>query len=141
MEVLDTKEYAENYRERHNKLFTEIRSGAEHCNNVSSMRSFADKAGALKIRLLNEMDNRDAQIAKAKAEEAARKAKGQDGNVPPVVTPPIKIKKTKNVTIKDMTHTASWRLESPEGVDKVLDELRRSLIAELDENDVVNVEF
>ena len=150
MEVLDTKEYAENYRERYNKLFTEIRSGAEHCNNVSSMRSFADKAGALKIRLLNEMDNRDAQIARAKAEEArraaeeaARKAKEQGKQVDIVAEPPAKynVKKTKNVTIKDMTHTSSWRLESVEDVENVLDALRRSLLSELNESDIVNVEF
>ena len=74
IEVLETREYAENYRERYNNLFMEIKDGAERCNNVSSLRSFADKAEALKIRLLNEMDNRDAQIAKAKAEEARRAA-------------------------------------------------------------------
>ena len=150
IEVLNTKEYAENYRERYNKLFTEIRSGAEHCNNVSSMRSFADKAGALKIRLLNEMDNRDAQIARAKAEEArkaaeeaARKAKEQGKQVDIVAEPPAKynVKKTKNVTIKDMTRTSSWRLESPEDVESVLDALRKSLLTELNESDIVNVEF
>ena len=151
IEVLDTKEYAENYRSRYNTLFTEIRSGAEHCNNVSSLRSFADKAEALKIRLLNEMDNRDAQIAKAKAEEArraaeeaARKAKEKGEQIPDRVaeTPAVyKAKKTKNVTIKNMTHTSSWRLESTEDVEKVLDSLRKSLLAELDENDIVNVEF
>ena len=150
MEVLDTKEYAENYRQRYNTLFAEIRDGAEHCNNVSSLRSFADKAEALKIRLLNEMDNRDDQIARAKAEEArraaeeaARKAKEQGKPVDHVAEPPAKYhtKKTKNVTIKNMTHTSSWRLESTEDVEKVLDSLRRSLLEELKENDIVNVEF
>ena len=95
------------------------------------------------------MDNRDAQILRAKAEEAkraaeeaARKAKDKGGTVSPVVIdPPIRVKKTKNVTIKNMTHTASWRLESTEDVDEVLDALRRSLIAELDQNDIINVEF
>ena len=150
MEVLNTKEYAENYRDRYNRLFTEIRSGAEHCNNVSSLRSFADKAGALKIRLLNEMDNRDAQIAKAKADEArraaeeeARKAIEQGKTVDVFAQPPVQynVKKTKNVTIRDMTQTSSWRLESAEDVEIVLDSLRKSLLAELNESDIVNVEF
>lgn len=143
MEVLDTKEYAENYRQRYSTLFAEIRDGAEHCNNVSSLRSFADKADALKIRLLNEMDNRDDQIAKAKAEEAARKAREQGKPVDHVAEPPAKYhtKKTKNVTIKNMTHTSSWRLESTEDVENVLNVLRKSLLAELNDNDIVNVEF
>lgn len=143
MEVLDTKEDAENYRQRYSTLFAEIRDGAEHCNNVSSLRSFADKAEALKIRLLNEMDNRDDQIAKAKAEEAARKAREHGKPVDHVAEPPAKYhtKKTKNVTIKNMTHTSSWRLESSEDVENVLNVLRKSLLAELNDNDIVNVEF
>lgn len=149
-EVLDTKEYRSKYTERYNNLFAEITEGAEHCNNVSSLRSFADKAEALKIRLLNEMDNRDAQIAKAKAEEArraaeeaARKAKAEGKQVNIVANPPAayNVKRTKNVSIKHVTHTASWRLENEADVDRYLAALRSSLLAELDENDIVNVEF
>lgn len=151
LEVLETKEYAENYRQKYSILFTEIRSGAEHCNNVSALRSYADKAEALKIRILNEMTARDNEIARRKAEEArraaeeaARKAKEEGRTVPVEVKedPAVyKVKKTKNVTIKNMTHTSSWRLESAEDVEKVLDSLRNSLLAELNENDILNVEF
>ena len=48
------------------ELFMEISNGAERCNNVSVLRSYADKAEALKIRLLNEMDAIDADLAKKK---------------------------------------------------------------------------
>ena len=149
-EVLNTKEYAAAKRSQYYDLFREIRDGAEHCNNVSSLRSFADKADALKIRLMNEMDALDRQIAEKKAEEArraaeeaARKAKEQGKPVDIVAEPPIKydVKKTKNVTIKNMTHTSSWRLENAEDIDKVLEALRKTLLAELEGNDIVNVEF
>ena len=149
-EVLQKKEYCEQYLDKYNEQFMEIYDGAKHCNNVSTLRSFADKAGALKIRLLDEMDKRDEQIAKVKAEEAkraaevaARKAK-EEGKPVEVVAQPettYQVKKTKNVTIKNMTHTASWRLESEKDVDEVLAALRKSLLAELTENDIVNVEF
>ena len=119
IEVLNTKKYADNYRSRYNTLFDEIRSGAEHCNNVSSLRSYADKAEALKIRLLNEMAKRDVLI--------------DDGD--------DNVKQTKNVTIKSMTHTSSWRLESPEDVDNALEPLRKSLLSALGENIILNVEF
>ncbi len=148
LEILETKEYADKYRERYNTLFSEIRDGAEHCNNVSSLRSYADKADALKIRLLNEMDHRDAQIAKEKAEEerraaeaAARNAGNGGKEIDIIVTPPVKIKNTRNVPIKQMTHTSSWRLENEADVDKYLTALRESLLAELNEYDIVNVEF
>ena len=119
IEVLDTKKYADNYRSRYNTLFDEIRGGAEHCNNVSSLRSYADKAEALKIRLLNEMAKRDELLDG-----------GED-----------KVKKIKNVTIKNMTQTASWRIESPDDVDKALESLRKSLLSALGENIILNVEF
>jgi len=91
-EVLNTKEYAESKRRNYHALFDEIRESAEHCNNVSALRSFADKADALKIRLLNEMDAIDRRIAEEKAlqakkeaEEAARKAKEEGRAVPDLV--------------------------------------------------------
>ena len=96
------------------------------------------------------MDNRDARIAETRAEEArraaeeaARKAREQGESVGIIAEPPVKynVRKTKNVTIRDMTHTSSWRLESAGDVDNVLDALRKNLLAELNENDIVNVEF
>ena len=150
LEVLDTKEYAAEKRAKYNEQFREIREGAERCNNVSSLRSFADKADALKIHLMNEMDALDRQIAyekalkaKQEAEEAARKAK-KEGKEIEIVTPvpdPVKIKKTKNVTIKNMTNTSSWRLESEQDIDTYLAALRKALIEELEGTDIVNVEF
>ena len=150
IEVLNTKEYADQKRSKYTELFHEIYDGAQHCNNVSSLRSFADKADALKIRLMNEMDALDRQIAyekalkaKKEAEEAARKAK-EEGKEVEIVTPvpePVKIKKTKNVTIKNMTNTSSWRLESEQDIDQYLAALRKALLEELEGTDIVNVEF
>ena len=50
-------------------------------------------------------------------------------------------KKIINVTIKNMAHTSSWRLESAEDVDRVLEDLRESLLEGLIGNDILNVEF
>ena len=151
MEELVTKEYADHYTERYNARFAEIRNSAEHCNNVSSLRSYADKANALKIRLLNEMTARDNEIAKRKAEEAKRRAEeearkareaGETVTVQPdPVVVEFKEKKIKNVPVKELTHMATWRLESKEDVEKALYALRGELMAKLDEYDVVNVEF
>jgi hypothetical protein len=147
LDVLDTKEYAATKRDSYMSQFREIRSGAEHCNNVSALRSFADKADALKLRLLTDMDHLDAQLAQKKAaEEAARLAEEakKNGTEPPVTPEPkpeYKVRKTKNVSIKQMTGTASWRLESPKDIDRYIAELRKTLISQMDENTIVNVEF
>lgn len=139
VEVVDTKEYVSEKKQKYIEFFMEIRSGAERCNNVSVLRSYADKAEALKIRLLNEMDAIDANLAKKKAEEEEKK-KNQDGGAVDFIIK-VPVKKTKNVTIKNVTHTSSWRIESVEDVEKCVNQLKESLLKELDVNDIVNVEF
>ena len=110
------------------------------------------KSDALKIRLLNEMvdeDNRLAQQALAQAEaeqkrlaEEARK-RGETVTVPQpkVQQPAVKVRTTKNLSIKMVARAASWRLESAEDVDKYLDALRQSLLKELADDSIVNVEL
>ena len=148
LEVVDTKPYRDSKRERYLEQFSEIRQGAEKCNNVSSLRSFADKADALKIRLLNEMDQLDLDEAKKKAEEVRRKQEQEAKETGEPLADRVaenpatyKVRKTKNVSMKSMTHTASWRLENAEDVDKYLGALRVSLLAELDEDTILNVEI
>ena len=149
VEVVDTKEYAAQKRTGYIQLFVEIENDATKCNNVSRLRAYADKADALKIRLLNEMDQMDADIARKKAEEERKKREeeqrktGGTGNdvVTPEPEPVVHVKTTKNVTIKNVTGTASWRLESADDVDNYLAQLRKTLLAELDKTDIVNVEF
>lgn len=146
LEVLNTKEYAGEKKERYLSQFAELHDGAERCNNVSTLRSYQDKAEALKIRLLNEMDALDAQLAGQKAEDEARRqekaAQALGVAIPADQKPaPYQPRKSKNVTIKSMARTSSWRLEKPEDIDKVLSDLRKALTAELAENDIVNVEF
>ena len=87
------------------------------------------------------------EMAKQKAEEAARrqaeeaKQSGNHASEATVAPAPVKIRKTKNVSIKMMTGTASWRLESKEDIDRYMGSLRKSLEAQLDEDTIVNVEF
>lgn len=143
LEVVGTKEYKDDYEANYGKQFGDLWDKARSCNNVSTLRSYADKAEALKIRLLNEMDKLDQQIAEEKAAEATNKAQGEGTDDTPVVPhpEPVVIKKTKNVTIKSMTKTSSWRLESEQDVDNALNTLKQELIDALKDNDIVNVEF
>ena len=140
LDVLSTKAYNDKKRASYIEKFQEIKEGAEHCNNVSTLRSFADKAEALKLRLLNEMDELDNELAAQKAEEEGAKQSTSADKVDGAPAS-VKIRKTKNVSIKMMTGTASWRLESKEDIEKYIDSLRNTLEAQLDEDTIVNVEF
>jgi hypothetical protein len=147
LEVLKEKPYAADKKDKYIELFVEIREESSHCNNVSRLRSYADRAEALKLRLMNEMDQLDVALAKKAAEEEERKRKEaeQRGETPPApVTPAVpqpKAKKKKNVGIKSVALTSSWRIETEEDIDKALATLRQNLKAQLEENTIINVEF
>ena len=152
-EVLNTKSYKDAKFNRYLDLFKEIMDGAEHCNNVSTLRSYADKAEALKLRLLNEMNAEDIRLvqeaaAKAEAERKRQEeeAKKRGETVKPEekvaeAQPVYKVRTTKNVSIKTVAKTASWRLESKDDVDKYLAALRENLLKEMDEDTIVNIEL
>ena len=141
LEVLSAKEYNDRKRASYIEKFQEIREGAEQCNNVSTLRSFKDKADALKLRLLNEMDGLDNELAARKAEAEGAKQSDDSADKFEGAPAPVKIRKTKNVSIRMMTGTASWRLENKEDIDKYIDSLRKTLEAQLDDDTIVNVEF
>src|SRR5699024_12379625 len=62
LEVLSTKEYNDQKWTAYYEKFQEIREGATRCNNISTLRSYADKADALKLRLLNEIDRKSTRL-------------------------------------------------------------------------------
>ena len=48
---------------------------------------------------------------------------------------------TKNISIKTVAKTASWRLESSEDVEKYLAILRENLLKEIKEDTIINIEL
>ncbi|MDE7311388.1 MAG: BREX system P-loop protein BrxC [Eubacterium sp.] len=153
-EILCTKEYKESKLDSYNELFFEIESGAKACTNVSTLRGYSDRAEALKIRLLNEMDKMDQEIALKKAEEVRKKLESEAKESGQYDTRSIEqqvhkvaeengyqYRQVKNIPFKKMAKTSSWRIESVEALDRYLAELRMNLISELDAKTIVNIEF
>lgn len=140
--VLDSKEYKEDLNQRFEKLFQEIYDKVKSCNNVATLQNVKVEADALKLRLLNEMDKKDEQIAVAKAKKAAEETPGYEkkGNdhVPTVLP---KVKKRKNISIKNINVANSWQIETEQDVDKYMAALRARLIKEIEEDTVINIEF
>lgn len=152
LEVLNDKPYKDAKHSGYMERFEELLDGAVHCNNVSVLRSYQDKSDALKIRLLNEMvaeDNRLAQQALAQeeaeqkrlAEEARKRGETVTVPQPKVQQPTVKVRTTKNLSIKTVARAASWRLESAADVDKYLDALRENLLKEIADDSILNVEL
>ena len=153
LEVLNTKSYKDEKLARYTKAFDELLDGAEKCNNISTLRSFADKADALKLRLLNEMTEEDNRIAQEVAkrlkleQEKRREEAGQRGEEVKDeafiedVKQEFKVRTTKNISIKTVAKTASWRLESSEDIEKYLAILRENLLKEIKEDTIINIEL
>jgi uncharacterized protein (UPF0335 family) len=141
-DVLRTKTYKDQKNESYRKQFTDLRDKAEHCNNVSTLRSYADQSDALKIRLLDEMRDIDKKTAeKKKAAEQQEKNRKTTPDVAEAPAVPYSVKKIKNVSIKTVTCTSSWRLTSAEDVDTCIEDLKKRLLEELDTDTIINIEF
>lgn len=139
-EVLDKKEYKEEYSVRFLKLFKELKDKVESCNNVAKLQNVKVEADTLKVRLLNVIAHRDAEIACKRAEKA--RAEQQAGEADEPVKPSqTTFKKHKNISIKTVNVSNSWQVETAEDVDKYLAELRERLLKQLDEDTIINIEF
>lgn len=142
-EVLETKEYKEQFKSRFLMLFKEISEKAETCNNVATLQNIKIEADALKVRLLNELARKDEMIAldRVKEQQAKLVVDQSEGQTIPKPAPEPKLKKRKNISIKSVSLSASWQIESPQDVEKYVAELKQRILKELEENTIVNIEF
>ncbi|GIO36565.1 hypothetical protein J41TS12_14260 [Paenibacillus antibioticophila] len=142
-EVLETKEYKDQFMSRFLMLFKEISEKADTCNNVATLQNIKIEADALKVRLLNELARKDEMIAldRVKEQQAKLVVDQSEGQTIPKPAPEPKLKKRKNISIKSVSLSASWQIESPQDVEKYVAELKQRILKELEENTIVNIEF
>lgn len=144
-EVLDSKEYKDQFVDRFRRLFEEIYDKAKRCNNVATLQNIKVEADALKLRLLNEMSAKDREFAAEAENQVPTPQPGVDGGdgVKPIPTPrpAPKVKKTKNIGIKSLSASASWQIETPEDVDKFVTALKERILKELEVDTVINIEL
>lgn len=121
-EVLNMKSYKDDLNERYVKLFREIHKKATTCNNVATLQNIKVEADALKLRLLGEMEKKDLE-------------KEPDSDS---ITP---VKKRKSISIKNVSVTSSWQIESTQDLDKYMSDLRNQIMKELEQDTIINIEF
>lgn len=127
------------------KRFDEIREKAESCNNVAVLQNIKIEADTLKVRCLNEISAAENKILTDKAAEnqVESSVNGCDGwqNADIAAAPAKKVKATKTISIRSVNAEHTWQLESEEDVKRYLAELEKKLIATLEEDTVINIEF
>ena len=137
-------------RDRYIERFKDLHEKATHCNNVATLQNIKVEADALKVRCLNEITVTEAKLQAEKAAEEAKKQvqqnpapvnNGGDKQPDPVVTPVPKVKKQRTISIKSINTETTWQLETSADVKKYIAELERNLMAQLEDDTVIHVEF
>lgn len=115
--------------------FAEIKDKADHCNNIATLQNIKIEADALKVRFLNEIEKRENAIAGS--DNSGEESAGPDDSV----DTPVKVKRTKVISIKEINTEMSWQIETAEDVERYLSDLKAKLIDSLEDNTVISVEF
>lgn len=139
--------------------FQELNEKAGSCNNVATLQNVKVEADALKVRCLNEIAAAEHKLQEEQAAEEAKKQTEQNlqsgmvregdvpyGENPPTEVPVIpvsvpKVKKQLSVSIKAINTETTWQLETADDVKKYIAELEKKLMAQLEEDTVVHIEF
>lgn len=138
LERLEGKTYKEALYSNFVSRFTALREKAETINNVAILHNIKVEADALKLRCVQEILKEEAKIT---APEPGPGPIGgeEEGNGGCVEVPVVK--KLRAVSIKNLTTEASWQIENEADVKKYISALEKKLMAELDENTILHIEF
>jgi hypothetical protein len=137
--VLRSKNYIKIFEGEFERKFDEIRNKIYECHNISSLQSINSEIHVLKINMLNKISQEENKVAEEKLTDPERVATDPSQNTPTLT----KVKKLKNVSIKNLDTGYSWRIESLEDIDKYIGQLRENLMKELEqeENTIINIVF
>lgn len=130
LDELEKKPYKDEKLTAYTHAFDALIANARASHSIAELRSNSDKARALKMRYLDEMADKDRQRAEALAKEDLG-----------VKTTPVPYKTIRNIAIKEIARTSSWRLETEDDVEKCLADLRANLVAQLADDTIINIEL
>ncbi|MGN1433761.1 MAG: BREX system P-loop protein BrxC [Ruminococcus sp.] len=139
-EELKGKKCHDKLSDRYVGLFREIHDKATHCNNVATLQNIKIEADALKVRCLNEIENEEAKLVPPKPLNDDSE-NTDNGSTEEIAPPVVKVKKKKTVSIKSINNATTWQIESEEDVKRYVAELEKKLLAALEDNTIINIEF
>lgn len=139
-EELDGKICKEKLSDKFVRLFQELKDKAEHCNDVAALKAITSEADALKLRCLNEIIEMEIKLTPVTPPPVIDDGGNGDQPVPPPVAS-APVKKRKSVSIKTINNATTWQIETEDDVKKYVAELEKRLIATLEDNTVINIEF
>ena len=129
----ENEELKEKFTKKVEESFSEILRNAEKSENIREIETFDKEASNLKNKLLDEFDKQEEEILREnlKTENAVEKS--------PAI--PIRIKKPKVIGIAKINKDMVWKIQSKKDIENYLEKLRKKLEKELEDSEIVEVEF
>ena len=134
--ALKRVEYAENielkeqYTKKINNEFSEILEKVEKSENIKDIESYKNEAISLKNKLLNNFEKEEKILEeKEKANEISKNIEE------------IKVIKPKRIGISEINKDRVWEIRNSEDIKEYLDRLKKRLEEELEDSEIVQVEF
>ena len=131
----ENTELKEKYTKKINEEFGEILVNVEKSENIKEIDSYTNEASNLKSKLLNSFDKQEAETIKIKL-EMEKKTRQNPGSLEE-----IKIKKPKRIGISEINKDRVWEVRNTDDINSYLDKLKKRLEEELEDSEIVQVEF
>lgn len=119
------------------EAFQSIKDKAEKCDNVAVLQGIKMEVDALKVRCLDTITEEEAKLDSKFVKENPNDPQNQGKQG----TATVVGKKVKHVSIKNVNTATTWRIETEADVNNYVEELKKKLMKELEENTIVNIEF
>ena len=123
----------EKFTKKVEERFSEILRNAEKSENIREIETFDKEASNLKSKLLDEFEKQE--------EEILRENSKTENSVEDSPAIPIRIKKPKIIGIAKINKDRVWKIQSKEDIENYLEKLRKKLEKELEDSEIVEVEF
>ena len=131
----ENTELKEKYTKKINEEFGEILVNVEKSENIKEIDSYTNEASNLKSKLLNSFDKQETETIKIKLEMEKKTRQN------PESLEEIKIKKPKRIGISEINKDRVWEVRNTDDINSYLDKLKKRLEEELEDNEIVQVEF
>lgn len=140
MEILETKEFADVFRNKFTKAFEDLRTKLDTSHEIAAVKNIKLESDTLKLRCMDEMTEYEATHQPVTVTPVTPPTPGDDPVTPPVIPPTIvKTKKRKNVSISNVTGARTYSIESEQDIDQFLSEMKKKLMSELEEDTIITL--
>ena len=134
--------YAQRVLDRINPKFDDLIKKLGSCNDVASLNGIPSESNALLqncLRMIQqEEDAYQAEIERKRKEQEEMQG-NEDFPNPQTLVTPVKVIKNKPVSFRTITGSKTYSIKTEEDIEKMLDELRNALKAQLEKDTIIKL--